>query len=449
MAVNYFDVDLGFSIDEGTIVVTYGNGTGSLSGVTTTDLPLGSLFIDNATGNVYNRTANTNDDVTDWDLQASQDYVASQLATQVSWREPVEVRDNTTTTTAAMNALGTASNPATVDGESITDGERVLFSALTDGGGKNVYIYDQAAGTFTEDTNLETDGDTVYVKTGTDAGTRYTYNGTDWVLTDLSSSDELGFIRTFIGKDAVGSNDPAYSSTNVVTNAPVMSLETAIGALDGAFGNRTYTNDHVVTDSETITASIDALDTALGNGDITNDGGNWALTDDLTWGTASPGGTLDLTGALNDLNAAIGDRTYTNDNYVTDGQSIAASIDALDVAIGNIAEVRVAATGASLSSTIVDSFAHNSDPTEVRWMILIRDPSSSPDDVEALEVHGLSDGVSDADHTVYGKLKVGGGKVSGLVIDVTTDGTNVNLVLTASNACDYVIKRVHSLSFTP
>jgi len=78
-----------------------------------------------------------------------------------------------------------------------------------------------------------------------------------------------------------------------VVQAGSDNVETALNDIDEAIGNQTYTNDNVVTDNQTATASIDAIDTA------------------------------------------IGDRAYTNDNVVTDGESITASIDALDSALGN------------------------------------------------------------------------------------------------------------------
>lgn len=45
----------------------------------------------------------------------------------------------------------------------------------------------------------------------------------------------------------------------------------------------------------------------------------------------------DVESALDDLDEGIGNRTYTNDNYVADGQSITASIDALDTQVGAFA----------------------------------------------------------------------------------------------------------------
>ncbi len=43
-----------------------------------------------------------------------------------------------------------------------------------------------------------------------------------------------------------------------------------------------------------------------------------------------------LTEAINALNSAVGDRQYTDDNYITDGDTIASSLDNLDVALKTV-----------------------------------------------------------------------------------------------------------------
>ena len=91
------------------------------------------------------------------------------------------------------------------------------------------------------------------------------------------------------GASLIGLYDNGYA--NVSANTTVQG---AIADIDSNIGPRTYTNDYVVADSQTISTSINALDTGFGN------------------------------------------RTYTNDNYVTDGQNLTLSIDALDTIVGNI-----------------------------------------------------------------------------------------------------------------
>jgi archaellum component FlaC len=60
---------------------------------------------------------------------------------------------------------------------------------------------------------------------------------------------------------------------------------------------------------------------------------------DITIDNVDPNYVLDGNGTLNDylndINNEIGDRNYLDENYVTDGQTITESIDALDQAIGN------------------------------------------------------------------------------------------------------------------
>lgn len=78
--------------------------------------------------------------------------------------------------------------------------------------------------------------------------------------------------------------------------------------------------------------------------DITN---LWSYTGasndvtDPTWDNTAANYILasnptDLTTAINLLNTQIGDRNFTDDNYLTDGQTTTASLDALDIAVADI-----------------------------------------------------------------------------------------------------------------
>lgn len=101
------------------------------------------------------------------------------------------------------------------------------------------------------------DGGEMWIKTG-DADTAWEKNGAD-------VTTELGFIRTFIGKDSEGNVTPDYSSNNVVTDA--QSLETAIGDLDAEIGaavtGNTRTNSPI--SDQAINLNIEALDDAIGS----------------------------------------------------------------------------------------------------------------------------------------------------------------------------------------
>ena len=63
-------------------------------------------------------------------------------------------------------------------------------------------------------------------------------------------------------------------------------------------------------------------------GDWTNTTGNYSLNTD-------PADLFTATDALND---SIGDMTFTEDNYLTDGQSVAAALDALDIGLQDVAD---------------------------------------------------------------------------------------------------------------
>jgi hypothetical protein len=209
--MDFFRIERGLELDE---KVQYLQGTGApgASGDTAA-AEIGSVYTDNATGDLYTKIA-SGTGLNKWQKMASEQYVNNAVGATVSWREPALVRDNVATTLPT----GTPTSPVIVDGVSITDGQRVLFSAIVGGSGKNVYVYNQATGTFTEDANQETSGDAVYVQSGTAAGKTYVFNGTAWVLTDQSSLDEEGFIRASV----VISTLKSVQTLTLVTSLPLL-----------------------------------------------------------------------------------------------------------------------------------------------------------------------------------------------------------------------------------
>lgn len=514
MALDKFGVIGGISIENQALTAAANIliGTGAPGGDTGEQdaAPIGSLYLrTNAEADdlqVYFKHSIAGGDATDWKQATSKEYVDA-IAMGLSWREPAKLHDSTTY--ADLAAVKTAIDATDeIDGVTIVGGERVLFSAIT-GDNNNVYVVTGTSGdwTFTEDTNLATDGDALFIQQGTThAEQQWVYNGTSWVQFGAGDQVELGYIRAFIGKGAAGNETPNYSSNEYVVDGT--SLETAIGALDStlgtgtitnitanealsdnmlwgggtlttstalnnlndAIGDRSYTNDDVVTDGQSVAASIDALDATYGSGSITNQAANEALSDDMIWG----GGTLTTTTALNNLNDAIGDRSYTNDNVVTDGQSVAASIDAidsaigdrtytednvvtdgqtltasidaLDVALGALQDLQLEVTGSNVDASpavIVDAIALTL-ATQVKWIIQIRETSTAGKR-SGLEVHALTDGTT-VDYNNYSLLKLGGG-VAGLKATVSVGGGNIRLHIEANNNVDYVIKRITYSSF--
>lgn len=238
------------------------------------------------------------------------------------------------------------------------------------------------------------------------------FNGTNWVqFGGAQSNQELSYIRSFIGKTGPGSESPTYSSTNVVAQAS--NLETAVGSLDSAFGDGVITND--IAD---------------------NVGTNYTLSDDLSFG----GGTLSVTGAINELNNAIGDRTYSANNYVVDGETVGESIEKLDVAVGELALQDLVISGTNVTGTTTIDTLPLSQATEAQWMIQIRS-TGTPANRRSMIVHGFSDGVAAVDHTTYAVLTVGNA-LTGVSVNVSISGADLLLTVTSSTAIDYVVKRV-------
>lgn len=239
-----FEIKTGLSIEDQFHLLT---NTGAPADVHTDAAPVGSIYTNQTSGEIYTKNA-IGAGTDKWILVATEDLLAS----TISWREPAMVID----TTSDPVPTGVAGNPVTIDGVSITDGNRVLFSGITAGDGPNVYTYDQASGLFVEDTNPETSGDTLYIESGTNGGKRYTFNGTSWVETDASSLTELQFIRTFIGKDGQGTETPTYSSAQTVTQSG--DLEQAIGELDAEIGPAIVDNS-LINDADSVNENIQSI----------------------------------------------------------------------------------------------------------------------------------------------------------------------------------------------
>jgi len=359
--------------------------------------PIGSFFLRTNTETdglqVYWKHTNVNNSSADWKQSADKDYVDA-VASGLSWREPVVVMDDTLyANSAAIPTTGT------IDGVALSAGDRVLFTNITDGTEENIWIWDGAA--WTEDTNAESDGDAVLVQGGTHAEQQWVYDGTDWVqFGSAAGFTELEHLRNYTGKTGPGAENPTYSSVDVVTQGS--SLETAIGDLDDSVGTRTYTNDNVVTDGEDITSSIDALDTAVGN------------------------------------------QTYTEDNVVTDGQTLSESVDALDIAIGDLQAADLTITGTNVTGPVVADTIPVAEATESKWIIQVRE-NATPANRRAVEVHALTDGTN-VDHTRYAVLKLGA-NIAGFSVDVDISGTDMRLLIDATNAFDYVVKRIAYSAF--
>jgi len=462
MSLDFFRIERGLELDD---LVQYLQGSGNPGAAGDTAAALvGSVYTDNASGAIWTKiAAGTGTDK--WQKLASEQYVNNAVGATISWREPAKVRDNVATTIPA----GTATQPIVVDGVSITDGQRVLFSALTGGDGKNIYVYDQTTGLFVEDTNTETSGDAAYVEAGTSAGKTYVFNGTNWVQSDQASLDELGFIRSFIGKDTTGSDMPSFATTNFVSDST--SLETAIGAIDTALGTN-VSNGNFIFAANKINANIQALDTEIG-ANVT-DGGfilaankinqNLQVIDTHLGVDFLAGNYISLnqtvSGAVTALDVAIGPNVVDG-NFILASNKVQANIQALDTQIGadvlagsyvsqanstnaNIQALDTALGDISLQTTVtnvtsvqtIDSVTAGA----AKWFVRV-ELESDTTRVYATEVYALSDGTATgSDFTRYATLRMGTA-IPGLVVSVDAAGGDLRLRVAASVAVKVEARR--------
>jgi len=490
MAINLFRATHGLAIVEDDFSVEahilHGNGAPVGNVGRTLAAPIGSVYMqtdaDTDLLNFWYKHTNLGIS-SDWNQTASKSYVDA-LVSGVSWREPVKVLDQTTY--ANIAAAESAANVGdTVDGITIVSGDRLLFSDLTTGN-DNVYIVSGGTGawTFTEDTNLATDGDAVLVNQGTHADQQWIYDGTAWIqFGSAGSAAAITDIENFIGKP-VGSGAvfPQYDSNDIIVdNDP---LDTGISKLDDALGTLIYGSNNVVTDFSDahptstfdVTTAIGEIDATYGDGLINNIAVNFALTDEMIWNAA---GTLTITDALNALNNAIGDRVYSVDNIITDGQTTTASLEAIDVELGDLNTAGTWTTGGFLtqSQLATNNIQQNFDAinqevgslnesnleitggpltistvnvldtitaaegNEVKWLLQLKNTVTSGR--RAWEIHAMNDGTI-SDFNRFSGLRVGTQTGLNVAIDVSMSGADMQLTVNPATVATitFTIKRI-------
>lgn len=468
MALDFFRVERGIELDE---LVQYlqGSGVPGASGDTAA-APTGSVYTDNTDGSLFTKiAAGTGTDK--WQKLASESYVDNAVGATISWREPAVVRNNVATTLPT----GTPTQAITVDGVSITNGQRVLFSALTGGDGKNIYIYDQVNGVFVEDTNNETNGDAVYVSSGTSAGKTFVFNGTAWVQSDQASLDEEGFIRTFIGKSGAGSVVPTYTSTNFVVQSS--NLQTAISALDEELGANVSLGNFI-DPALKVNGNIQALDTEIGP-NVTN--GGWILAAnsvnqnlqalDTHLGVPLAAGNFITSGqtvssAITALDVEMGPNVV-NGNFIFAATKQNQNIQALDTQIGanvtnggyilvanstnaNIQALDTALTDVTKSVTVTNVTSVQTidtapvGVTAAKWFVRV-ELVSDPTRVYATEVFAVTDDGTNSDFTRYATIKLGT-SIPGLVVSVDTSGGQLRVRAAATGAVNVTARRASVLS---
>ena len=128
-----FRIDTGLEIDE---QAQYLTGAGAPGNDARTDAaPRGSVYTDYNTGAMYTKVSSGTGTIR-WKKQATEEFVTSNSATNISWREPVDVADFTSTSTAAILADLDADD--LIQGVAVYVGMRILGATVT--GNKNVYV---------------------------------------------------------------------------------------------------------------------------------------------------------------------------------------------------------------------------------------------------------------------------------------------------------------------
>jgi len=208
MGLDLFRVMQGLDIQNETLTANanllVGNGLPGGDTAEQDAAPIGSTYQRNDVEannlQMYVKISTLNNSSADWQPMATQEYVDA-VAQGLAWRAPVRVHDITLYANAA--AFPTT---GTIDGVALVAGDRVLFSNVTLATDSNVFIWDGA--TWTEDTNAETDGDAVLVNEGTLKDEQWVYDGTNWVkFGSAAGVEELGFIRSYIGKTGPGAEN--------------------------------------------------------------------------------------------------------------------------------------------------------------------------------------------------------------------------------------------------
>ena len=247
----------------------------------------------------------------------------------------------------------------------------------------------------------------------------YYYNGTDLIQIadfDFETADSIALTGGYTPANGTpaGGDTVQKAIGNLDANQRDITLLT--GVAQGAVNLGVFTGD-IIPDNVAIKPALQALETAL---DTAED-------------------------EIDDLEAAVGSSTgvagitYTEQNYVTDGESLNVGVDKLDITL-NKARHESAAAGVT-TATVVDSVVVD-DYDTVKWIITVTS-AADPTVKEAFEIFALHNGspaadADDIDFTNYAKLKTG--TIAGLDIDVVLAGTGaaqtMDLQVTSTGSVD-------------
>ncbi len=224
-------------------------------------------------------------------------------------------------------------------------------------------------------------------------------------------TDALDALDSIVGDGVIAPAGGNYILDGNLENnggtGPESTITGALDAINEGIGSRDYTNDNIVVDGETITASIDKLDTELG--DLNN-------TSAYTSG-----------GAI--------------DNTTIAGNTVQENLDSFNQLIGDIIDDTDEGTGTNVTTlTPIDSVPAT-EATELKWILQVKDNATGTAR-RAMEIHALTDGVN-VDWNRSSVLRLGTqSNIGNLGVSVDINAGNVRLIIDPANAVDYTYKRV-------
>jgi hypothetical protein len=317
MAVGYFDVDAGFSIDNGTVIQTFGSGTPE-SAVTA---PVGSIYQDTSNGALWVKETGTGN--TGW-LQLGTTEASTEDGYQNSFMGKTgsgsELPDYSST-----NVVTDSDNLEVAIGKLDTEiGYMLAMMGKSAGNEDTVFTGSQGSGISSGD-SLELAIDTIDQYIGvapTPVSTRTigAISGSADVNTNIDSLD------TAIGVDVTSTN---IVSTSSAVNANISALDSEIGAAVSPV-TRTY---KPISD-QAVNLNIDALDEAIGT-DAEHSNTNYTTVNaSLKTGISELDGALNThAGASNPHSIGL-QEAVTEDGTLTSGTIALSSSGALTVATG-------------------------------------------------------------------------------------------------------------------
>lgn len=262
---------------------------------------------------------------------------------------------------------------------------------------------------FTSDTN------NVYIVSGSSGS---------WVFTEDTNAATDGD-AVFIQEGTSADQQWVYDGTGWIqfggnSVAELGFIRTFIGKATAGSTLPVYTSTDVVTQNSNLVVAISDLDAAIGDRTYTEqnfitNGQALALSVDA----------LDI--ELQDAVDSIGTQTYTEQNFVTDGESLTASVDALDQALADVIGLTQTEVTNITGATTVDSVLVD-DVEAVKWHITVID-EGTPTRKRSYEIFSMHDGTvsSDATQTDFNRSSVlrfpGAGGITGLAISTDVNGT--------------------------